>query len=97
MESPLKLVSSKVFHYMKLFYSIVIVCFVKLDRFVCTKKNAFGHCQKEDAKSAYTEKRAKNDRIEISVLIFMLTTWEYTSNHKITVQHCKFKKFDPNS
>ena len=44
----------------------------------------FGHCQKEDAKSAHTEKRAKNDKIEISGLIFMLTTWQYTSGHKIT-------------
>ena len=43
-----------------------------------------GHCQKEDAKSAHTEKRAKNDKIEISGFIFMPATWEYTSSHKIT-------------
>ena len=43
-----------------------------------------GHFQKEDAKSAHRDKRAKNDKIEISGFIFMLTTWEYTSGHKIT-------------
>lgn len=31
-------------------------------------------CQKEDAKSAHMEKRAKNEKIEISGLMFMLTT-----------------------
>ena len=30
------------------------------------------------------EKRTKNDKIEISGLIFILTTWKYTSGHKIT-------------
>ena len=30
------------------------------------------------------KKRVKNDKIKISRLIFMLTTWEYTSSHKIT-------------
>ena len=33
-----------------------------------------GHCQKEDAKKAHEEKIAKDDKIEISGLIFMLTT-----------------------
>ena len=42
------------------------------------------HCQKEDVKSAHMEKRVKNDKTEISGLIFMLKTWEYTSSHKIT-------------
>ena len=37
-------------------------------------KNLYGHCQKEDAKNAHTEKRAKNDKTEISGLIFMLKT-----------------------
>ena len=30
------------------------------------------------------EKRNKNDKIEISGLIFILTTWKYKSGHKIT-------------
>ena len=42
------------------------------------------HYQKEDAKSAHIQKRVKYDKIEISGLIFMLTTWEYTSGLKIT-------------
>ena len=32
------------------------------------------HCQKEDVKSAHMEKRVKNDKTEISGLIFMLKT-----------------------
>ena len=30
------------------------------------------------------KKRVKNDKIETPGFIFMLTTWEYTSGHKIT-------------
>ena len=36
--------------------------------------NCNRHCQKEHAKSVHPEKRVKNDKIEISELIFMLTT-----------------------
>ena len=60
-------------------------------------KITWGHCQKEDAKNAHTEKRAKNDTIEISGFISMLTTWEYASGHKWLVQHHKFKKIGPNN
>ena len=41
-------------------------------------------CQKENAKSAHTEKSAKNYKIKISGFFFMVTTWEYSSGHKIT-------------
>ena len=58
-----------------------------------------GHCQKEDAKSVHAEKRAENYEIEIFRLIFMLTSLKSKNLNmlKSLVQHCKFRKFGPNS